>query len=253
MNGWTGREMLAVAASRLIRADDVAVVGLGLPQMAALLAMRTHAPGVSLLLEIGVFEPDVREEAMGIADPAMWEGSRAFGGMLDVLGYMVAGGRVTVGILGALQVDPDGGINSSMVRDEEGRPRRFLGSGGANDIASFAQRTIIVMRHEGRKFKPALDFLTSPGHRVRGRARSEVGLPGWGTSHIVTDRAVIEVTDAGPLLRSVHPGEDVDAVLAQTGIVLQVPDRGPEIGEPPDPGALRVLREDLDPHGWYTG
>ncbi len=250
---WTGREMLVVAASHLIKPDDVVVVGLGLPQLAAALAKRTRTPDVVLLLEIGAFEPEVRAAAMGIADPRIWEGSTSFGGMLDVLGYMLHGGRVTLGILGALQVDAYGSMNSTMVRDPDGTPRRFGGSGGANDIASMSGRIITVLQHQRRKFRDAVDFLTSPGHRLRGRSRAEIGLPGWGTASIVTDRAIIDVEERGAVLRSVHPGEDVGRVIADTPIALEVPAGGPAAATAPTAEELELLRTELDPHGWYTG
>ena len=84
MSDWTGGEMMAVAAARLVKDTDVAVVGLGLPQVAALLAKRTHAPRAGVMLELGVFDPMPTESAMGIADPRLWKDAQAFGGMLDV-------------------------------------------------------------------------------------------------------------------------------------------------------------------------
>jgi glutaconate CoA-transferase subunit B len=244
--------MLAVAASTLVHDDDVAVVGLGLPQVAAVLAKRTHAPGVRLLLEIGVFEPSPKESAMGIADPRLWEGSTAFGGMLDVLGYMLHGGRVTVGLLGALQVDPWGSVNSTAVTGDDGRVRRFNGSGGANDIASSAGRVLIVMRHHPRKFAAQLEFLTSPGHRVRGQSRHDVGLRGDGTAAIVTDRAIIEVTDEGPVLASVYPGDDPSRVRADTPFELLEPSTGTRESSAPTAEQLEIIRAELDPQQWYT-
>jgi glutaconate CoA-transferase subunit B len=244
--------MLVVAASHLVEPTDVVVVGLGLPQLAAVLAQRAHAPDVVLLLEIGVFAPQVRGAAMGIADPRMWEGSTSFGGMLDVLGYMLHGQRVTLGILGALQVDRYGSVNSSMVKALDGTPRRFLGSGGANDIASMSQRVLVVMEHQPRKFCERVDFLTSPGHRLRGRSRAEVGLPGWGTATIVTDRAVIDIEEQGPVLHSIHPGEDIDRLLADTPIAMAEPSRPIRVTIPPTTEELRLIRGELDPQGWYT-
>lgn len=250
MSGWTPGEMMAVAAAREIRDDDVVVVGIGLPQVAALLAKSTHAPGAMLVLEIGVIGASSTEPSLGIADPRMWEGARAFGSMIDVLGYLLHGGRVTLGVLGALQVDVAGSINSSLVLLEDGSVRRFQGSGGANDVASLAGRIMVVMRHEPRKFKERLDFLTSPGRRVGGRPRAEVGLPGTGTSVIVTDRAVLDVTDTGLALRCVHPGEEVEAVAASTPVPLET--RGCRETTPPLEEELELIRRRLDPHGWYT-
>src|SRR5262245_38444612 len=176
MGGWSGGEMMAVAASHLVADDDVVLVGIGLPQVAAALAQRTHAPNARLLLELGVFDPQPVGESMGIADPRMWTDSKAYAGMLEVLGYMLQGGRVSLGLLGALQVDQFGSINSSLVVEADGSRRRFRGSGGGNDVASAAGRVLVVVRHEPRKFKAAVDFVTSPGRRVRGAGRAELGL-----------------------------------------------------------------------------
>lgn len=246
---WAPGEMLAVAASRFIGNEDIAVVGLGLPQMAGLLAKRTHAPEASILLEIGVFEPMPTQTSAGIADPRIWEGAAAMGSMLDVLGRMLHGGRVTVGLLGALQVDPYGSINSTLVRDGD-NVQGFRGSGGANDIVSLAERTLVVMRHQSRKFKPLVDFITSPGCRVDGRDRRSLGLGGRGPTAIITDRAVIEVSVDGAKLVSVHPGETPEGVLADT----PMPCASGEVAmtDPPDAEGLKLLRTELDPEGWYT-
>lgn len=250
MSDWTPQEMMAVAASHHVADEDVLLVGLGLPQIAALLAKRTHAPSATLLLELGVVQPMPTQSSMGIADPRMWAGAEAFGGMVDILGYLLHGGRVTLGILGALQVDVGGSINSSLIVGEDGTSRRFNGSGGANDIASLAGRVMVVMRHEPRKFKERLDFLTSPGRMVGDSRREELGLPGTGTAVVVTDRAVIEVGERGLRLASVHRGEEVDAVIADTPVPLAV--NGADETPIPTAEELRLVREDLDPLGWYT-
>jgi glutaconate CoA-transferase subunit B len=242
--------MMAVAASHAIEQDEVAVVGLGLPQVGALLAKLTHAPSAVLLLEIGVAESMPTESAMGIADPRLWKDARAFCGMIDILGHLLHGGRVTLGILGALQVDVTGSINSSLVTQEDGTARRFNGSSGANDIASLAGRVMVVMRHDPRKFKRQVDFLTSPGASVGGKPRRDSGLPGRGTSTIVTDRAVIAVGPEGLRLQSVHPGEDPERVAAETPVPLDLGDVAESA--PPTREELALIREKLDPGRWYT-
>ena len=250
MTSWTPGELMAVAAAHEILNDDVVLVGLGLPQIAALLAKRTHAPGATLVLEIGVVEATSTKPSAGIADPRMWEGASAFGSMIDVLGGLLHGGRITLGILGALQVDVAGSINSSLVVNEDGTVRRFRGSGGANDVASLAGRVMVVMRHEPRKFKERVDFLTNPGRLVGGRPRAEAGLPGLGTVTVVTDRAVLDVLDSGLRLRGVHPGEDLDAVVAATPVPLDT--AGVLETAPPTDEELRLIRDELDPLRWYT-
>lgn len=249
---WTRGEMLAVAGSLQVLEGDVALVGLGLPQVAGLLAKRTHAPSARLLLEIGVFEPMPTEPAMGIADPRMWGGATAFGSMLEVLGVMLHGGRVTLGLLGALQVDQWGSVNTTEVEAADGSRRRFNGSGGGNDISSNAGRTVIVMTHQARKFAETLTFLTSPGRRVHGRTRADLGLAGEGTCAVVTDRAVIAFTAGGAVLESVHPGEHPDTVLADTPIPLAAPYGGTKETPAPTARQLALIRNELDPEGWYT-
>jgi len=250
---WTPGEMMAVAAASLLREDDVALVGLGLPQVAALLAQRTTAPGIQLLLEIGVFMPHPVEPAVGIADPRMWRDPWSFGGVLDVLGAMLHGGRVTLGMLGTLQVDPSGSLNTTMVTTQDGSIRRFNGSGGGNDIASLAARVFVVMRHDSRKFRPAVEFLTSPGRMLNGRPRAEYGLSGGGTAAVITDRAILTITDEGAVLASVHPGHTPEDVLASTPMPLIVPNGGPGETAPPTAVQQRLLRTELDPKGWYLG
>lgn len=249
---WTPGEMMAVAAASLLREDDVALVGLGLPQVAALLAQRTSAPGIQLLLEIGVFMPHPVEPAVGIADPRMWRDSWAFGGVLDVLGAMLHGGRVTLGMLGTLQIDPSGALNTTMVTMPDGSVRRFNGSGGGNDIASLAGRVFVVMRHDSRKFRPAVEFLTSPGRTLGGRPRTDCGLSGGGTTAVITDRAILTITDEGAVLASVHPGQTPQDVLASTPMPLIVPDGGPAETPAPTAAQRRLLRTELDPKGWYV-
>ena len=47
-------EIMVTAASMEVHDGETAVVGIGLPQLACVLARRTHAPGMSMVLEIGV-------------------------------------------------------------------------------------------------------------------------------------------------------------------------------------------------------
>ena len=244
--------MLAVTASRLVGDEDVCLVGLGLPQIAAVLAKSTHAPRASLLLELGVFSPRGAGAAMGVADPRMWEGATAFGGMVDVLGFMLQGGRTTLGLIGGLQVDVGGNVNSTLVRDGDGRQRRFLGSGGANDIITHAASTIVVMRHQTRKFKQTVDFVTGTGRLVAGRTRSEAGVRGGGPEWLVTDRAVFAFEDRGIRLVSVHPHEDARRLVEQLPVPVAVPEGAPSWTDEPSVEELRLIRERLDPQRWYT-
>jgi glutaconate CoA-transferase, subunit B len=46
-------EMMAVAAARALKDDDVCFVGIGAPSVACNLARLTHAPNITLIYESG--------------------------------------------------------------------------------------------------------------------------------------------------------------------------------------------------------
>src|SRR2546422_6680285 len=94
-------EIMATAGARELRDGEVVVVGLGLPQVACVLAKRTHAPGLSALLEIGVMNMSPIDTAVGPADARIWYRATCFRGVLDVVGMNVDPGGVGVGVLGA--------------------------------------------------------------------------------------------------------------------------------------------------------
>ena len=65
-------EIMATAGARELHDGEVVVVGLGLPQVAVVLAKQTHAPGLSALLEIGVMNMSPIDTAVGLADARIW-------------------------------------------------------------------------------------------------------------------------------------------------------------------------------------
>src|SRR2546422_5920788 len=244
-------EIMAAAGARELRDGEVVVVGLGLPQVACVLAKRTHAPGLDALLEIGVINMSPIDTAVGLADPRIWYRATCWSGFLDVMGMNVHRGVVDVGFLGALEIDRFGNINTTLVKDDSGKVRYVNGSAGGNDIASHAKRVIMIMRHEKRKLPEAVAHLTSPGF-VGGRGRRELGLRGDGPHRLITDNAVIGFdpdTHSATLL-SLHPMVGLKEVLEKTGFPLQVPT---EVPATPIPSAeeVRLLREEIDPKGVY--
>jgi acyl CoA:acetate/3-ketoacid CoA transferase beta subunit len=148
---FTTSELMVAAGARELRDGELAVVGLGIPQVAAALAQLTHAPGLRVLNEIGLADPHPREFGVGNADPRHWYGAAVFSSFIDIMGTLVHRGLVDVGFLGALEVDVFGNANATEVPRAEGGVRRFGGGGGANDIASLARATILIVRHEPRK------------------------------------------------------------------------------------------------------
>jgi glutaconate CoA-transferase subunit B len=129
----------------------------------------------------------------------------------------------------------------------------MIGSGGANDIASCAKRTIIIMRQEERKLRESISFITSPGYLSGGNRRAEAGLRG-GPSKVITDKAIFgfhpETREL--MVLSVHPGITLEEVRATMGFAPLVPDHVPAT-EPPTAKQLRLIREEIDPERMYMG
>jgi Citrate lyase, alpha subunit (CitF) len=155
--------------------------------------------------------------------------------ILDV----VAGGYAnrTVGVLGAAQVDSRGAINTSRVNG-----RMLTGSGGGNDVASSAEAVVVTTPHARARLPETVDFVTSPGHRVRA---------------IVTDRAVLERLDSrgkftltGVLDRGGTKDDLVRAAVELCGWPLAVAD-AVELFRPVDGQELAEIRT-YDPAGNYV-
>ena len=242
---------MAVAGARELRDGETVVVGLGLPQVATVLAKRTHAPGLTSLLEIGVVNTNPVDTPVGLADSRIFHGATGWSGFLDILGMNLHRGIVDVGFLGALELDRYGNINTTLLQEDSGKVRYFNGSAGGNDVASLAKRVMVIMRHEKRKLPLAVAHITSPGFRD-GSSRSELGLRGGGPHRVITDMAVLgfdpETREA--MLVSLHAGIRLEQVIENTGFPLRIPDR---VAETPLPTTeeLRLLREEIDPRRVY--
>lgn len=250
---YTPFELMAVAGARELMDGEVVCVGLGLPVIASFLAKRTHAPNMTLLFELGVIDPDPIHTGVGLADPRIWYRAKIMTDFVDMLGTVLHKGLVDVGFLGGLEIDAYGNLNTTLLGDPEGTYRHFTGSGGANDIASCARRTIVIIRHEARKLNEAVTFLTSPGY-LRGHGpREAAGLRG-GPSRVITDKAIFDFDPESKRMRllSIHPGATREEVLANMNFQPILLDDLP-FTEPPTAEQIRLIREEIDPEGMYAG
>jgi glutaconate CoA-transferase subunit B len=142
----TPGELMVVSAAREIRDGEVVFVGMRLPLIAFVVAKKTHAPHAVGLFENGVIRSSPSPELIfTMADPANLKNATQ---CLDMLGVMslLQSGRVHMGFLGAAEVDRFGNLNSTQVRGPKGLTR-LPGSGGACDIASLAQRFVVLLEH----------------------------------------------------------------------------------------------------------
>jgi len=251
---YTPFELMAVAGARELKDGEVIGVGLGLPVISSFLAKRTHAPNATILFELGVVDPEPLTVAVhGLSDPRIWYRAKIHTSFADMLGSVLHKGLVDVGFLGALEVDMYGNLNTTLLGDPRGKYRRFTGSGGGNDLASNARRTVITIRHEARKLNEAVTFITSPGYLRGGDEREKLGLRG-GPNRVITDKAIFGFDPQSKKMRlqSIHPNTTLEDVLSNMNFEPIIPNEVP-VTVPPTAEEVRLIREEIDPEKAYAG
>lgn len=241
-------ELMTVVAAREVADGEVVFAGTGLPMLGVMLAQKTHAPGCIIIFEAGTVASRLAHLPMSVGDPRAMRGAAMAAGLNEVFTYILQAGRVDVGFLSGAQVDRFGNINSTSIGADPRRPSvRFSGSGGACDIACLAKRTIIIAKHEKRRFPEKVDYVTSPGWLEGGESRKASGLVRGGPDVVVTTMGVIRFRpdSKAPYLANFHPGLSPAAVAAETEFALEV--GGAVETRPPSEAELQILRDVVDP------
>lgn len=244
-------ELMTVNAARLIRDRDVVFVGVGLPNLAANLARRTHAPNLTMIYEAGVIGAQPARLPLSIGDPTLVSGAAAICSMYEIFAFYLQRGLIDVGFLGGAQIDRYANVNATVIGPYENPKVRLPGSGGSAEIAAWANRTYFLTPHQKRRFPEKCDFVTGAGHLHGNGSRAASGVRGGGPQAVVTDIGLLEPDATGELtLTALHPARTVAEALAQTGWPLKV---AAEVRatESPTTEELRLLREELDPAGIY--
>ena len=249
-------ELMAAVTARMIRNDEVAFIGVGIPLISAIVAVNTHAPEAILVFEGGGIGARARRMPWTISDTPTTENALVAGPMHHVFGDQQRG-YITLGIIGGAEVDRFGNINTTGIFGADGsypHPKvRLPGSGGGNDIASSAQRTIIMMRLQKGKFVEKVDYITSPGYLSGPGAREKAGLRGKGPVAVVTDRCVFKFDEEikEMYLAALYPNVTVEQIKSLVDWDLKV---SPNLSlvDPPTEDQIKVMNT-FDPLGTVLG
>jgi len=246
-------ELLICIAARQMPDNVTAFIGTGIPMLAASLAQRMHAPNIVSVFEFGGTGARLERLPRAVGESRTFYRGVAASGICDIM-ETATRGFIDFGFLGGAQIDPHGNLNSTIIGEQHHPPKvRLPGSGGGNDVGSLCWRTIIIMRHDERRFVPEVDFVTTPGYLTGPGAREEAGLPSkTGPYRVVSTLALLDFEPETKRMRllATHPDVTVEQVVENTTFELIIPD---EVGqnEPPTDEELRILREEIDPEGFY--
>lgn len=248
---YSSAELMTINAARLLRDGDVVFVGVGLPNLACNLARRTHAPDLLMIYEAGVIGAQPERLPLSIGDPTLVSGALSVCSMYDIFTLYLQRGNIDVGFLGGAQIDRFGNINATVIGDYQHPKVRLPGSGGAMEIAAWANRCYIMTPHQIRRFPEKVDFRTSAGY-LNGRSEREAAqLRGGGPQAVVTNLGILEPDQNGELcLTALHPGVEVEEVQQNTGWEIKVATQL-QVTQPPSQEELSILRTELDPDGIY--
>lgn len=249
------REFLAFSGASVLEDKKSVFVGTGLPIIAAMLAQKTHAPNLLIVFEAGGIGPQLPELAISVGESRTFHRAIAASSMHDVMSISQAG-YIDFGFLGAAQMDMYGNINTTVIGNHDLPKVRLPGSGGANDVASFSQRLVIVIASQSKRtFVSEVDFLTTPGYLDGPKAREKAGLPAdTGPYRVITQLGFYGFDEETKRLKllSLHPGVSIEDVKENSSFDIIIPNK---VATSPDPSDkhLRILREEIDPAGIVLG
>ena len=250
---YSSTEMLACVASNILEDKKSVFVGTGLPMIASMLAQRTHAPNLLLFFEAGSIGPEIPVLPISVGDSRTFHMAIAASSMHDSMS-MAQAGYIDYGFLGAAQIDMYGNINTTVIGPYEHPKVRLPGSGGANDVGTLSNKTIIIMRQDKYRFVKKLDFITTPGYLNGYDSREKIGLPrDSGPYRIITQLGVYGFDKESKKMKliSIHPGITVDQIINNSGFDILIPEKI-GITKPPTKNELKILK-DIDPAGMVIG
>jgi len=193
-------------------------LGIGIPTLVAnyvpdnievVLQSENGLLGIGPFPEKGKADPDLinagKQTITTIPVSAFFDSSLSFA--------MIRGGHVDLTVLGAFEITDKGDISSWKI------PGKMVkGMGGAMDLVASAKNIIVATTHTDRHGKPKL------------KPKCDLPLTGIKcVKRIVSDLAVIDITDKGFKLIERAPGVSVEEILEKTGAPVIVEGDIPEM------------------------
>ncbi|MFW6297816.1 MAG: CoA-transferase [Desulfosalsimonas sp.] len=242
-------EQMVVIAARLIRerifeaGHCTMLAGAGTANLAAWLAkyqLQKQGRLVELMVELGYFGNSPRPAEPFLLNFGNFATCKMLTETTDTLGVFTCGANNRcLGVLGAAQIDRFGNINSSWITEDI----YVTGSGGANDVATGACETMMIIRQSRRRFLEKVPFITAPGSRIRTLVSHMGVFEKLGADETFTLTRVFADTNGADV------DETVKEIQENCGWRLKTADKL-QVINPPEPDELRLLRI-FDPNRYY--